>query len=228
MDGAIWHPSPNFGERRNVSEPELVVLHYTAMKNTKAALERLCTPKFEVSTHYLISIDGTLFQLVGEDKRAWHAGSGVWRGKSDINSRSIGIELDNEGDKPFSEAQMVVLEHLLRSILSRWRIPSENVIGHSDFAVGRKIDPGPKFDWCRLAHQGLSVWPESDSVCELNAITFAGALAEFGYPKLTSPDSDQEFKLLLQAFRIRFAPWRQNDLTAADTAEAVNLAQRFG
>jgi N-acetylmuramoyl-L-alanine amidase len=136
--------------------PELVVIHYTAMQNAAAALERLCDPQAEVSAHYLIGADGTCWQLVDENMRAWHAGAGAWRGKDDVNSRSIGIELDNRGDHPFSNAQMERLESLLRELLIRWSIPASGVIGHSDMAPGRKIDPGPRFDWQRLVKQGLA------------------------------------------------------------------------
>ena len=150
------HNSPNCGPRRNGLRPSLVVLHYTAMNSADAAIERLCDPEFEVSAHYVIARDGHVTQLVTEDQRAWHAGAGQWHGQDDINSRSIGIELDNTGAHPFPEPQMQALENLLQSILTRWDIPPEGVIGHSDMAPGRKIDPGPHFDWARLACQNLA------------------------------------------------------------------------
>jgi len=153
----IWHPSPNFGPRRDALTPTLIVVHYTAMANAPAALERLCDPQTEVSAHYLIGGDGTLWQMVEESQRAWHAGAGEWQGQSDINSRSIGVELDNRGDHPFGEPQMRALEDLLPGIMARWGITAAGVIGHSDMAPGRKFDPGPRFDWARLARQGLAV-----------------------------------------------------------------------
>lgn len=153
---AIWHPSPNFGPRRNGLVPELVVIHYTAMDSAQAALDRLCDPAFEVSAHYLIGADATIWQMVDEAERAWHAGAGAWLGCEDVNSRSIGIELDNRGNHPFSEPQMAVLEPLLSGIMDRWSIPASGIIGHSDSAPGRKIDPGPRFDWARLVRQGLA------------------------------------------------------------------------
>jgi N-acetylmuramoyl-L-alanine amidase len=134
----------------------LVVLHYTAMQSADAAIERLCDPEFEVSAHYVIARNGHVTQLVAENQRAWHAGAGQWHGRDDINSRSIGIELDNTGAHPFPEPQMQALETLLNGILARWDIPPEGVIGHSDMAPGRKIDPGPHFDWGRLARQSLA------------------------------------------------------------------------
>lgn len=152
----IWHPSPNFGPRRDGLAPELIVIHYTAMDSAQAALNRLCDPMAEVSAHYLIGMDGALWHLVDESERAWHAGAGEWHGKADVNSRSIGIELDNRGDHPFPEPQMKVLETLLCEVLARWNIPPAGVIGHSDMAPGRKHDPGPRFDWLRLEQQNLA------------------------------------------------------------------------
>ncbi|HHC29956.1 MAG TPA: N-acetylmuramoyl-L-alanine amidase, partial [Rhodobacterales bacterium] len=121
------HPSPNFGDRRDGLGPELVVLHYTVL-DCAAALERLCDPVHEVSTHYLIGREGQVFRLVDEGMRAWHAGAGTWAGRGDVNSRSIGIELENSGLTPFSEPQMARLEGLLSDILARWRIGPEGVI----------------------------------------------------------------------------------------------------
>ena len=112
-----------------------------------------------VSAHYLIGRDGRLWQLVEEDMRAWHAGAGDWRGQGDVNSRSIGIELDNTGLHPFAEPLMARLEALLSDILARWEIPPDGVIGHQDFDPDRKTDPGPRFDWRRLARSGLAAWP---------------------------------------------------------------------
>lgn len=150
-------PSPNFGDRRaGFSRPQFVVLHYTAMANADAAVRWLCDPVSEVSAHYVICKTGAVYGLVAETKRAWHAGAGCWGGITDMNSASIGIELDNDGATPFTPPLMRALTALLGGILARWQIPPRNVIGHSDFAPGRKIDPGPLFDWARLAGAGLA------------------------------------------------------------------------
>ena len=146
----IQTPSPNFGPRKGGATPSLIVVHYTAMETATAALKRLCDPQFEVSAHYLISAQGEIHQLVAEDMRAWHAGAGQWGDITDVNSHSIGIELDNRGDHPFAHPQIEALCALLPAIMTRWTIPFENIIGHSDSAPGRKIDPGPRFDWQRL------------------------------------------------------------------------------
>jgi N-acetylmuramoyl-L-alanine amidase len=210
--------SPNFGERRGGLRPDLIVLHYTAMESCEAALDRLCDPAAEVSAHYLISEHGKVFSLVPEDQRAWHAGAGTWGGVDDINSRSIGIELANGGKHPFAAAQMLTLEALLRDVMGRWALPPQRVIGHSDMAPGRKIDPGPRFDWRRLALAGLSVWPNP---------TQAGKRGDFGFDarRFGYPDVDPD--LLLSAFRARFRPWAKGPLDAADAAMASDLAQRF-
>lgn len=208
-------PSPNFGARRDGLRPELVVIHYTAMANCAEARERLCDPAAEVSAHWLIDRDGTAEALVDEAQRAWHAGAGEWAGRGDVNSRSIGIELLNTGAAPFPEPQMQALEVLLAGILTRWNIAPHGVIGHSDMAPLRKSDPGPRFDWRRLARAGLSVWPKLGAAGD-----FAADLRRFGYP-------DAPEAALLTAFRLRFRPWATCPLDAVDRALAADLAARF-
>lgn len=221
VPGAIWHPSPNFGDRRGGLKPELIVLHYTAMDNADAALERLCDPVHEVSSHYLVGRQGQLWQLVAEDMRAWHAGAGGWRGREDVNSRSIGIEIDNDGRSPFSELALVRLESLLDSLLERYRLTPEAVIGHSDIAPERKHDPGPRFDWRRLARNGLAVWPDPlESTPAATPEHFARACRVFGYPDAPHVD-------LLRAVRSRFRPVARGALDACDMALIGDLAARF-
>lgn len=152
----IDRASPNLGKRRDGLTPRFVVLHYTAMADAETAIARLCDPDAEVSAHYVICKSGAVTRLVPEALRAWHAGAGEWQGFDDMNSRSIGIELDNDGQSPFTFALMDALETLLGEILIRWSIPPAHVIGHSDMAPGRKFDPGPWFDWVRLEAKGLA------------------------------------------------------------------------
>lgn len=213
----IVHPSPNFGQRRGGLRPELVVLHYTEMPDAASALARLCDKQAQVSAHYLIGGDGTIWQLVDEELRAWHAGSGSWAGKDDINSRSIGIELDNDGASPFAAPQMLALEELLPAILSRWAIPPAGVIAHSDMAPGRKADPGARFDWRRLARLGLSIWPRmhGDSGRPLGP-----SLDRIGYPP--APQAQR-----LASFRLRFRPGATGPETADDRATAADLAKQL-
>lgn len=212
-------PSPNFGPRRDGLRPRLIVLHYTAMQSARAALERLCTTRHEVSAHYLIGTDGTVYRLVAEDKRAWHAGAGSWAGVEDINSRSIGIELANRGREPFAHAQMCRLEEVLRGVMDRWDIPPAGVIGHSCMAPGRKSDPGPRFDWKRLARQNLGVWHDAVAPGPADAQAFTGAACAFGYPD--TPET-------LEAFRLRFRPWaRGAPLDGWDVSIAQSLARLY-
>ena len=216
----LSHPSPNFGERRGTGRPELVVLHFTAMATSAEALDRLCDPAAEVSAHYLIDSDGTVLSLVDEAARAWHAGAGTWGGRGDVNSRSIGIELANPGSHPFAAAQIAALEALLCDILQRHALPPQAVIGHSDMAPDRKADPGPRFDWRRLALRGLSVWPVATPPVTTPPAEFAADLCAFGYP--AAPEDT-----LLHAFRLRFRPWAMGPLDDTDRALAADLARRF-
>ncbi|MEY8801503.1 N-acetylmuramoyl-L-alanine amidase [Leisingera sp. XS_AS12] len=213
-EGALWCPSPNFGPRRGGLKPSLIVLHYTAMESAEAALQRLCDPASEVSAHYLIAADGRIWQLVAEAERAWHAGAGEWRGQDDVNSRSIGIELDNRGNHPFSAVQMDRLEALMRGIMDRWQIPAAGVIGHSCMAPGRKSDPGPRFDWARLARQGLAAPFGGGGAAPTSAdmTAFRAAARAVGF---TAPVQDEA---LLQAVRLRFRPWGRGALAAEDFA----------
>ncbi len=218
---ADW-PSPNYGPRRDGAVPELIIIHYTAMRSCEAARTRLCLPEAEVSAHWLVGRDGSVEQLVPEEMRAWHAGLGSWQGLGDVNSRSIGIELDNEGDRPFPEPLMASLEELLPQIMRRWAIAPENVIGHSDFAPERKIDPGPRFDWQRLARQGFAIWPERSAAAPaVDPESFLALACSLGYP-------EAPLATILPAFRLRFRPRHEGPLDAVDMALVADLAMRFG
>ena len=154
---AEWAPSPNFGVRR----ANYVILHHTSNDTLAQAQRTLSDPERSVSAHYLVGRDGRLLQLVDEHQRAWHAGASWWGGHTDINSASIGIELDNNGSEPFADAQIDTLLRLLADIQARHRIPRANFIGHADVAPGRKTDPSALFPWRRLAAAGFGLWCES-------------------------------------------------------------------
>ncbi|MCJ2135222.1 N-acetylmuramoyl-L-alanine amidase [Methylobacterium sp. J-026] len=151
-------PSPNHGARRG-GRLDTLVLHYTGMDSAAAALARLRDPLSEVSAHYLVFEDGGLVQMVPEARRAWHAGAGAWKGETDLNSRSIGIEIVHPGHAgglpPYPEAQVAAVIALGRDILGRWPIPPERVLAHSDIAPERKEDPGETFPWDSLAAAGI-------------------------------------------------------------------------
>ena len=224
---SLTHPSPNFGDRRGGAAVELIVLHYTVL-DCAEALARLCDPVAEVSAHYLIDRDGTVLSLVAEDARAWHAGAGAWGGAGDVNSRSIGIELVNSGAEPFAERQMLALEGLLTKVMARHGLGPQSVIAHSDMAPERKSDPGARFDWQRLALQGLAVWADAGDAptpptlsaqgegAGSDPVAFLADLRAFGYP-----EAPQE--TLLAAFRLRFRPWANGPLDHADLALAAGL-----
>ncbi len=191
--------------------PGYVVLHYTAMGSAAAAIDRLCDPEAEVSAHYVICKSGAVTQLVPEGLRAWHAGIGTWQGLDDLNSRSIGIELDNNGRGPFTAPLMHSLEALLRGILTAWDIPPRNVIGHSDMAPGRKTDPGPWFDWARLERLGLAGQRSmAPGPSDTDPVLFTEAARRVGYT------ADVDTDTLLAAVRLRYRPFATGPLEAAD------------
>ena len=191
------------------------------MQSAQAAANTLCNPETQVSAHYLIAADGDITALVPEDQRAWHAGAGRWGDVDDVNSRSIGIELDNTGFAPFAAAQMDALEELLSGIMARWTIRPERVIAHSDMAPGRKIDPGPRFDWRRLARGGLSVWPQDGEGADISDDRFVALMRRFGYTATDDPD------LLLRVLRLRFRPRLEGPRDGRDAAIITDLAGRF-
>ncbi|MDA8637679.1 N-acetylmuramoyl-L-alanine amidase [Rhodospirillales bacterium] len=177
--------SPNFNDRDGV-RVDMLVLHYTGMRTAQDALDRLCDPAAEVSAHFMIDEDGTLNTLVAEADRAWHAGIASWRGHSNINSRSIGIELVNPGHefgyREFPESQINVLVNLCQGVLERHDIPVGNVVGHSDIAPSRKEDPGELFPWELLAVNGIGLWPFNVSTFDpISTDEVSDALVKIGY-----------------------------------------------
>lgn len=214
-------PSPNFGPRK--AEPglpfavDMLVIHYTGMRSAEAALDRLCDPSAEVSAHYMIREDGVILALVEETMRAWHAGRSFWRGATDINSRSIGIELVNPGHdngyRPFPLAQMEALAWLATGILARHPIPAHNIVGHSDIAAERKRDPGELFDWRYLAMRGVGLWPEVKLGAEETEGLSASEtelcrhfLSRFGYAIAEGDTEDAQTSAVAIAFQSRFRP----------------------
>ena len=198
-------PSPNWDER--ALPVTMAVLHSTEMARD-GALQRLTDPEAKVSAHYFISEDGEVVRLVDEDKRAWHAGASYWRGHKDVNSASIGIELDHPGHalgyRDFADAQIEALVPLLNDIVRRHDIPRANVVGHSDVAPARKIDPGELFPWDRLAECRLCLpRPEKLSLGDPfdNDGAFYLALERFGY-------DITEGRKAVEAFQRRWRPER--------------------
>jgi len=207
--------SPNFNDRPEGVPIDMLVIHYTGMRSAKAALTRMCDPAAEVSAHYMIDEAGDIVALVAEDKRAWHAGLSFWRGETNVNGRSIGIELANPGHefgyRPFPEAQMAALIELAKGILARWPIPARNVVGHSDVAPRRKQDPGELFDWRRLAAEGIGLWPQAGAT-EGDAVAL---LTECGY-------ETEDFAASLTAFQRHFRPSRCDGVADEETLSLLN------
>ncbi|HEX8622426.1 MAG TPA: N-acetylmuramoyl-L-alanine amidase [Allosphingosinicella sp.] len=203
MDGIVDAPSPNFDER---SLPvSMLVLHYTGMADGHSAIARLRDPQSKVSAHYLVGEDGEVLRMVDEDKRAWHAGRAYWRGLTDVNGASIGIEIVNPGHefgyRPFAEAQMDALVPLVADIVGRYRIRPPYVVGHSDVAPARKEDPGELFDWARLAKLGVAMPRPTENLIDplWTDGGFLLALERYGY------DVHQP-KPAVRAFQRRFRP----------------------
>jgi N-acetylmuramoyl-L-alanine amidase len=211
-------PSANVDPRPDGAAVDMLVLHYTGMETAEAALQRLTDPEARVSAHYLIDEDGAIVRLVAEDRRAWHAGVASWRGATDINARSIGIELVNPGHefgyRPFPEAQMAALAGLATDIVARHPIPARNVVGHSDVAPRRKMDPGELFDWPRLAAAGVGLWPEESDTCIMDPEAVRAMLAEVGY-------ETENLHLTLKAFQRHFRPARVTGRIDFETARRL-------
>lgn len=153
-----WVGTTNF----NLRKPNYVVIHHTAQHSIEQTLRTFTLPRTQVSAHYVVSRDGETYQMLGDMYRAWHAGIGSWGGNTDVNSSSIGIELDNDGHEEFSDEQIESLLKLLKELKEKYNIPAQNFIGHSDLAPGRKVDPNPNFPWKKLAHKGFSIWYSKD------------------------------------------------------------------
>ncbi len=234
----VDRPSPNHDQRPAGQPVDILLLHYTGMPAAEAALQRLCDPAAKVSAHYCIDEDGTVLRLVAEDRRAWHAGVAAWAGATDINGRSIGIELVNPGHefgyRPFPEPQMAALIELAKEILSRHPIPPARVLGHADVAPARKEDPGELFDWARLAAEGIGIWPD-DPPPQGGAASIAEAqrlLGRFGYAVPDSGQADAETGAVLRAFHRHFRPaavtGALDDETFARLAAVVARMEQHG
>lgn len=212
---ARWQPSPNFDQRR----PNFVILHQTSNATVEKALSTLTDPERRVSAHYLIGRDGSVIQLVDESARAWHAGESWWGGSTDLNSASIGIELDNTGDEPFAEIQIDALLGVLDDLRTRYRIPWTNYLAHGDVAPGRKVDPSLWFPWRRLALQGFGLWCETPPSSAPPGFDTLTGLQALGYD-IVSPEAARA------AFRRHFTASDGNgELAPAEQALLYCLLQ---
>jgi N-acetylmuramoyl-L-alanine amidase len=213
--------SPNFNERK--APPDMVVLHYTGMKTGAEALARMCDPAAQVSAHYMVEEDGQVYRLVPEERRAWHAGVSFWKGETDINGCSIGIEIVNPGHefgyRDFPAAQIDAVIGLLDGIRERWDIPDHRILGHSDIAPARKEDPGERFPWAELAAHGHGLWVTPDMPPEgtlgpplglgetgLGVFSLQSALGKLGYNILAGGPYDGETATIVTAFQRHWLP----------------------
>ncbi len=226
------HPSPNFEPRRGVTNPSILLLHYTGLASVAKAIDWLTRPESKVSAHYVIDEAGSVTQMVAEDMRAWHAGAAVWAGETDINSLSIGIEVHNAGHEQglpdFPEAQVAMLEALCRDIIARHAIRPERVLAHSDVAPTRKIDPGEKFPWARLAAAGVGHWvtPEPVNWADPGMARDAAGpliaavqtkLAAYGYGIEATRGFDPRTEFVVKAFQRHVRPERVDGLIDQST-----------
>ena len=195
-DGGLqWRPSPNFDERR----PNFVIIHATGDNTAEQALRTLTDPQRKVSAHYVIGRDGRTYQLVDERARAWHAGESKWGADTDLNSASLGIELDNNGDEPFPDVQISALLGLLKGMAARYHVAAANYLGHGDVAPRRKVDPSRYFPWALLATEGYGLWCDSPLPAPPETMDTLLALRAFGYD-VSDPAA------AVRAFKRHFVP----------------------
>jgi N-acetylmuramoyl-L-alanine amidase len=234
-------PSPNIEARFRGLTPSILVLHYTGLPTIERSLEVLSRPDCKVSCHYVIDVDGRIVQMVAEQMRAWHAGVSSWHGETDINSASVGIEIQNPGHTlgypDFPEAQMRAVIALGADICGRHGIAPERVLAHSDIAPSRKIDPGEKFDWRRLAENGVGFWlppePIGDEETGMDLASdpsvvgeVRGLLARVGYGVASQGPADAELAFVLRAFQLHFRPARID--SRIDLSTLVTLRRLAG
>ncbi|SEQ40920.1 N-acetylmuramoyl-L-alanine amidase [Faunimonas pinastri] len=228
-------PSPNHGERRT-GPVDILILHYTGMPDDGEAQRWLCNPESEVSSHYVVHRDGRLVRLVPEDRRAWHAGASSWAGETDINSRSVGIEIANPGHTgglpEFPPAQIEALIALCREIVGRHPIPPHRVLAHSDVAPSRKVDPGERFPWDLLHEAGIGHWVEpvetsggmffsrGDQGQPVEALQ--AMLALYGYGLSINGVFDKATEEIVSAFQRHFRPARVDGIADRGTIETLH------
>ncbi|MFN7710300.1 MAG: N-acetylmuramoyl-L-alanine amidase [Holosporales bacterium] len=229
--------SPNFDDRPPGSTIDMLVLHYTAV-DFERSIEILCDPHNplgRVSAHYVIDLDGRIYQLVDDQNRAWHAGKSAWRGRTSLNGSSIGIEVVNPGHDvtprvPYREAQIESIIALSRGLIERYSIPAHNIVGHSDIAPTRKSDPGEHFPWQRLAEAGVGlqttmITPQADAMLRLPDLIEAQALlAKIGYQVPQTGILCAHTEAVVRAFQMRFV---QNAVSGALCEQTLKTLPRI-
>ncbi|PSJ63663.1 N-acetylmuramoyl-L-alanine amidase [Pseudaminobacter soli (ex Li et al. 2025)] len=233
--GAEVRVSPNFTQRRGTDRPDMVILHYTGMPTGAEAEAWLCDPASEVSSHYLVHEDGRVVQMVRESDRAWHAGKSSWRGITDVNSWSVGIEIVNPGHTlgytAFPKCQIEAVIALCGNIIVRHGIVPERILAHSDVAPGRKVDPGEKFPWRALARGGVGHFVEpahvkngpvlrpGDNGAEVEKLQ--SMLSLYGYGVEITGSFDRETEIVVAAFQRHFRPRKVDGVADPSTIETL-------
>ena len=214
--------SPNFSYRKNLNIIDTIIIHYTGMQNAQSALNYLCSHRSRVSSHYFINEKGKLWQLVDDNNVAWHAGVSKWLDRKNLNETSIGIELVNPGHEhgyqEFTNDQYKTLEELIKLLIDKFDIKIDRILGHSDIAPSRKLDPGEKFNWHKLAKKKLSIWPE-----KILNIPKSMASDELLYNLLYNIGYDvtSHFEESILAFKRRFTP---DDLSLNKSDNLIKVA----
>lgn len=225
-------PSPNFDQRR--APPDMVLVHYTGMQTAEAAVSRLRDPEAKVSAHYVVDEDGSILRLVPEERRAWHAGQSWWRGETDINAVSIGIEIVNPGHewgyRAFPDSQIDAVIALIHDIRTRWAIEDARILGHSDVAPTRKQDPGELFPWKRLAEHRQGLWfePAAERIAALGPPLGIGdsglgvhvlqaGLHRLGYEPRPDGIYSEETRITVEAFQRHWRPSKVDGIADGET-----------
>jgi len=231
-----FRPSPNIEPRKDGIRPDILLMHYTEMESAAKACDWLCDPRSKVSCHYLVDETGEIVQMVDEAMRAWHAGQSSWRGESDINSRSIGIEIQNPGlrygYRAFPDVQMRTVIALSKDIVARNGIRPERVLAHSDVAPGRKVDPGELFNWRLLHEAGIGHWVEPAPIDDgagpkadesgPGVMQLQKALAGYGYGLPVTGIYDARTKTVVSAFQLHFRQARVDGIADRSTVETLD------
>ena len=234
--GATVRPSPNHGERVGGRRPDMIILHYTGMPSGDKALCWLCNEESQVSSHYFVHEDGRVVQLVPEDRRAWHAGKSSWAGETDINSCSIGIEIANPGHPgglpEYPLVQIAAVVELCRDCGERWQIPPERVLGHSDVAPIRKVDPGENFPWEKLYLDGIGHWIDPAQISGGRFFQFGESgqpiealqsmLSLYGYGIEITGNFCERTKGVVEAFQRHFRPQLVDGIADFSTIDTLH------
>ena len=236
----VVRPSPNYGPRLGYARPNCIILHYTGMADGPSAIDWLCNPASQVSSHYVVEADGTILQLVAEARRAWHAGRSGWMGETDINSASIGVEIVNGGHPaglpPFPSVQIDAVVRLCSDIAARQNIQPERILAHSDVSPGRKCDPGERFPWHILFARGMGHWVAEmpgTGEGELGpgergpaVLSLQQALLAYGYSLVASGEYDDRTRVVVEAFQRHFRPSAVHGIADAGTRATLEALIR--